>query len=69
MDDFIVQPHQNDPVTAFDLLFKLYYVLNVKYPAPLAKFYEFMQHFIYELIAKNVRGIVTELHVILDQFK
>ncbi|XP_043481276.1 uncharacterized protein LOC122510577 isoform X2 [Leptopilina heterotoma] len=50
-------------VSAFDLLFKLYFVLNVCYPSGLLNFYNFMEQFIYKMPGTKVRNVVRSLHI------
>jgi len=49
-------------VNAFDLLFKLYFVLNVEYPTKLINYYEFFQCFIYNISTRK-RSIGTSMHI------
>ncbi|XP_011859975.1 PREDICTED: uncharacterized protein LOC105557367 [Vollenhovia emeryi] len=40
-------PVGNDPLRAFDRLFKLHYMFDVKYAAPLLNFYNFFESIVY----------------------
>ncbi|XP_033208048.1 uncharacterized protein LOC117167319 [Belonocnema kinseyi] len=67
-DGWLIKPRNNNPVTAFDLLFKVYFALKICYPAGLQIFYNFIESYVYDLGTK-ARGVVTSLHVNLSNLK
>ncbi|XP_033212235.1 uncharacterized protein LOC117169836 [Belonocnema kinseyi] len=67
-DGWFVQPHNCNPFTAFDLLFKTYFALNLCYPGRLNNFYNFIETYVYSL-GKKSRGVVTSLNVNLSNLK
>ena len=67
-DGWFVKPHNCNPVTAFDLLFKAYFVLNLCYPRELNNFYNFIEAYVYDL-GKKSRGVVASLHINLSNLK
>lgn len=64
---FLKAHNDNSSVTAFDLLFKIYFVLNVSYPIGLQNFYNFVEHYLYDL-GTETRSVVTSLHINLTNF-
>lgn len=65
--------HRSDKtkfIPTFDLLFKMYYVLNLEYPVILQNFFQFIQRFLYKITTDTaVVSSVTTLHVSLSSIK
>lgn len=59
---FFVLQYLATRIVAFDLLFKLYQVLDVSYPPSLLNFYNFIESFLYE-ININPSSVVSSLHI------
>lgn len=56
---------QSNIIETFDLLFKLYTVLNLDYPVVLKNFFHFIECYIYMLTNNRPSGVVTSLHISL----
>ncbi|XP_066581724.1 LOW QUALITY PROTEIN: uncharacterized protein [Prorops nasuta] len=56
---------QSDAVSSFDLLFKLYYILNIEYPVLLQNFYNFIDTYVFEIsmLKKKIASTVTSTFV------
>ncbi|XP_067204588.1 uncharacterized protein [Linepithema humile] len=68
-DGWLIEvPDKADPIVSFDLLFKLFYVLNVSYPVSLNNFFNFIDFYIFK-IAKKTSSVVTSLHVNITNFQ
>ena len=67
-DGWLIKPRYDNPVAAFDLLFKVYFALKVCYPTGLHNFYNFIESYVYDLGTK-ARSVVTSLHVNLSNLK
>ena len=67
-DGWFVKPHNWNPVTDFDLLFKTYFALNLYYPGGLNNFYNFIEPYLYDLSKKSL-GVVASQHVNLSNLK
>lgn len=62
-DEWFLSGHdKNNPIVAFDLLFKSYYVLNLSYPTSLLNFYNFMECYIHNIVSQS-QGIVSSVHI------
>lgn len=57
-----------DPIVAFDLLYKFYYVFNVRYPENVINFYNFIDYYIFKIV-KSTKSVVTSLHVNISNIK
>lgn len=55
-------PDRIEPIVAFDLLYKCFYVLNVAFPDNLINFYNFFDCYLYK-ISKNAPSVVTSIHI------
>ncbi|KAH0546737.1 hypothetical protein KQX54_014476 [Cotesia glomerata] len=54
-DGWFINVHpESQPITTFDLLYKMYYVLNVEYPETLKNFYNFIDYFIFHMNVKLI---------------
>lgn len=62
-DDWIIihRPKKCSLLSTFDLLFKIYYTLNLEYPVNLKNFYNFMEVCIYK-ITQKASGVVNSVH-------
>ena len=67
-DGWFGKPHNCNLLTASDLLFKTYFVLNLCYPEGLNNFYNYIETYVYDLRTTS-RGVVTSLHVNLSNVK
>ena len=59
---FIEVPSKADPIVSFDLLFKLFYVLNLSYPISLNNFFNFIDFYIFKITNKP-KSAVASMHV------
>lgn len=58
---------ENSYESGFDILFKLFYVLNIKYDKSLARFYNFFDFFIYKTPGVNALTSVTKIEQLLNK--
>lgn len=66
VDNFlIVRKNSSQFVTAFDLLCKIYHVLNLKYPVELTNFLNFIDCYLFEILDKKIPS-VSSLFIILN---
>ncbi|XP_039310145.1 uncharacterized protein LOC105202987 [Solenopsis invicta] len=59
---FIEVLNKADPIVSFDLLFKLFYVLNLSYPMSLNNFFNFIDFYIFKTTNKP-NSVVASMHV------
>ena len=55
------------PISAFDLLYKLHYVLNDHFATSLTFFYNFIESYLYKT-KKNIKNSVRSLETVLKSF-
>lgn len=55
------------PIAAFDMLFKLYHVLQVCYPTTLKNFFNFLETYIYRTGTRPLSS-VSSLHINISNF-
>ncbi|XP_074100641.1 uncharacterized protein LOC141528473 [Cotesia typhae] len=66
-DNWLMNVKQNStPIAAFNLLYKLFYVLNLKYPDNLQNFYNFIDCYIFAMKDVQPRSSVSALHVVFN---
>ncbi|CAH2085699.1 unnamed protein product [Euphydryas editha] len=63
---FIKMNQKSTPIAAFNLLYKLFYVLNLKYPDNLQNFYNFIDCYIFAMKEVQPRSSVSSLHVVFN---
>lgn len=63
---FINMNQKSTPIAAFNLLYKLFYVLNVKYSENLQNFYNFIDCYIFAMEGVQPRSSVSSLHVVFN---
>jgi hypothetical protein len=62
VDGYVIPLHQNATILdAFDLLFKIYHIFNIKYGGDLKDFFNYVQHYLYGI--KNVSNTAMVLNV------
>lgn len=59
---------QTKIIGAFDLLFKIYYTFNLRFPIELLNFYTFIAYYIYKLTDIRPVSIVRALHINLINY-
>jgi len=55
--------NNNSPITALDLLFKTYYVFDVKCPETLIYFFNFLENYCYKISDKVQHASVSSTHI------
>ncbi|XP_044597497.1 uncharacterized protein LOC123274063 [Cotesia glomerata] len=66
-DNWFIDVNQNStPIAAFNILYKLFYVLNLQYPNSLQNFYNFIDCYIFKMKNVKPRSVVSSLHVTLS---
>lgn len=58
--------NKSDIISAFDLLFKVYYVLNLEYPINLKIFFNFIETYFFKVSKITVSSVVTSLNINLN---
>ena len=62
-DGWILHRHDKTTIiSSFDLLFKLFYTLNLSYSAPLMYFFNFFEVFIYKT-SDRAGSMITSMHI------
>ena len=62
-DKWLIEvPTKAEPIVSFDILFKLFYVLNLSYPASLNNFFNFIDFYIFKTTQKS-KSAVASMHI------
>ena len=62
-------PRKVNPMAAFDLLYKMHFILNVEYAKSLSFFYNFMDCYVYQMADAVAQNSVKSLHISLMQYR
>ncbi|XP_057335475.1 uncharacterized protein LOC130674224 [Microplitis mediator] len=57
---------KSGPIAAFNLLYKLFYVLNLQYPNSLQNFFNFVDCYVFGMQGVTSRSVVSALHITLS---
>lgn len=67
-DGWLIEvPDKADPIVSFDLLFKLFYVLNLCYPASLNNVFNFIDFYVFK-ITKKTKSVIASMHINISNF-
>ena len=67
-DGWFLTPSLSLPVSAFHLLFKVYYVFNLQFPTSLINFFNFFANYVYGIDSIFMNS-VSSLHININNFK
>lgn len=62
-DNTTLTPSINSPIGALDLLFKIYFCLNVTYPTTLLNFFSFLEHYCFKVPTEKINAFVSSSHI------
>ncbi|KAL6254716.1 hypothetical protein P5V15_014034 [Pogonomyrmex californicus] len=54
---------KNSSVIVLDLMFKIYYVFNVRYSKTLINFFSFSENYFFQISSKIAHGLVSSTHI------
>ncbi|KAH0549758.1 hypothetical protein KQX54_013609 [Cotesia glomerata] len=57
---------KSGPIAAFNILYKLFYVLNLQYPNSLQNFFNFIDCYVFGMQGVTSRSVVSALHITLS---